>query len=131
MFALSDTLQRRFAALKSRADFWSLPAVERLGIGKMRVTDGPNGARGGGSLIGGVKSASFPVGIALGSTWNPDLVAEIGAALADEVKSKGAHVLLAPTVNIHRSATNGRSKGQTHGNCRRAYLLISRKPSDP
>lgn len=102
------TLEEQISIL-SGADFWSLPAVERLGIGKMRVTDGPNGARGGGSLIGGVKSASFPVGIALGSTWNPDLVAEIGAALADEVKSKGAHVLLAPTVNIHRSVTNGRN----------------------
>ena len=102
------TLEEQVSIL-SGADFWSLPAVERLGIGKMRVTDGPNGARGGGSLIGGVKSASFPVGIALGATWNPDLVAEIGAALADEVKSKGAHVLLAPTVNIHRSVTNGRN----------------------
>ena len=90
-------------------DFWSIPAIERLGIGKLRVTDGPNGARGGGSLIGGVKAAAFPVGIALGATWNPDLVAEIGAALADEVKSKNAHVLLAPTVNIQRSVTNGRN----------------------
>src|SRR6185436_10590348 len=68
-----------------------------------------NGARGGGSLIGGVKSAAFPVGIALGATWNPDLVREIGAALAEETKSKGAHVLLGPTINLHRSVTNGRN----------------------
>ena len=96
-------------SILSGEDFWSVPAVPRLGIGKLRVTDGPNGARGGGSLIGGVKSASFPVGIALGATWNVELVKEIGAALADEVKSKGAHMLLAPTVNIHRSVTNGRN----------------------
>lgn len=96
-------------SILSGEDFWSIPSVPRLGIGKLRVTDGPNGARGGGSLIGGVKSASFPVGIALGATWNVDLVKEIGAALADEVKSKGAHMLLAPTVNIHRSVTNGRN----------------------
>lgn len=96
-------------SLLSGADFWSLPAIERLNIPKLRVTDGPNGARGGGSLIGGVKSAAFPVGIALGATWNPDLLREIGGALADEVKSKGAHVLLAPTVNIQRSQTNGRN----------------------
>jgi len=44
-------------SLLSGEDFWSLPAIERLGIGKLRVTDGPNGARGGGSLLGGVKSA--------------------------------------------------------------------------
>lgn len=95
--------------LLSGEDFWSVPAIARLGIGKLRVTDGPNGARGGGSLIGGVKSASFPVGIALGASWNTDLVGRIGAALAEEVKSKGAHMLLAPTVNIHRSVTNGRN----------------------
>jgi beta-glucosidase len=96
-------------SLLSGEDIWSLPAIPRLGIHKLRVTDGPNGARGGGGLIGGVKSAAFPVGIALGATWNPELVREIGAALADEVKSKGAHVSLSPTVNIHRSVTNGRN----------------------
>ncbi|WP_436071635.1 beta-glucosidase H [Devosia sp. LjRoot3] len=102
------TLEEKVSIL-SGEDFWSVPAIARLGIGKLRVTDGPNGARGGGSLIGGVKSASFPVGIAIGATWNVPLVEEIGAALADEVKSKGAHMLLAPTVNIHRSVTNGRN----------------------
>jgi beta-glucosidase len=95
--------------LLSGEDFWSLPAIERLGIGKLRVTDGPNGARGSGSLVGGVRSASFPVGIALGATWNPDVVVEIASALAEEVKSKGAHVSLAPTVNIQRSVANGRN----------------------
>src|SRR6185437_10126320 len=63
----------------------------------------------GGSLIGGVKSAAFPVGIALGATWNRALVGEIGAALADEVKSKGAQMLLAPTVNLQRTVANGRN----------------------
>jgi beta-glucosidase len=96
-------------SLLSGEDFWSLPAIERLGIAKLRVTDGPNGARGGGSLIGGVKSAAFPVGIALGASWNTALAREIGVALAQEVKSKGAHVSLAPTVNLHRSVTNGRN----------------------
>jgi beta-glucosidase len=102
------TLEEQVSLL-SGADFWSVPPIPRLGIHTLRVSDGPNGARGGGGLVGGVKSAAFPVGIALGATWNPDLVRDIGTALADEVKSKGAHVLLAPTVNIHRSVTNGRN----------------------
>ena len=102
------TLEEQVAIL-SGEDFWSLPAIERLGIAKLRVTDGPNGARGGGSLVGGVKSAAFPVGIAIGSSWDPDLARELGGALAEEVKSKGAHVSLAPTVNIQRSVTNGRN----------------------
>ena len=102
------TLEEQVAIL-SGEDFWSLPAIERLGIGKLRVTDGPNGARGGGSLIGGVTAAAFPVGIALGATWDTALAEDIGSALADEVKSKNAHVSLAPTVNIQRSVTNGRN----------------------
>ena len=95
--------------LLSGRDAWSVPGNERLGFGALKVTDGPNGARGGGSLIGGVTAAAFPIGIALGATWNTDLVAEIGAALAEEARSKGAGVLLAPTVNIQRSVANGRN----------------------
>ncbi|MFQ8430029.1 beta-glucosidase H [Amaricoccus sp. W119] len=102
------TLEEQVSIL-SGEDFWSVAAVPRLGIGRLRVTDGPNGARGSGSLVGGVTAAAFPVGIALGATWDPELVAEIGGALAEEVKSKGAHVSLAPTVNIQRSVTNGRN----------------------
>jgi beta-glucosidase len=96
-------------SLLSGEDFWSLPVISRLGLGKIRVTDGPNGARGAGSLVGGVTAAAFPVGISIGASWDPALAEEIGAALAAEVKSKGAHVSLAPTVNIQRSVTNGRN----------------------
>ncbi len=96
-------------SLLSGADFWSVGPLASQGIGALRVTDGPNGARGGGGLIGGVTAAAFPVGIALGATWDVALVEEIGRALAGEVRSKGAHVLLAPTVNIQRSVTNGRN----------------------
>ena len=99
--SLEDQVQ-----ILSGASFWS---VEGRDIGTLRVTDGPNGARGGGSLVGGVKSAAFPVGIAIGASWNPELAQEIGRAIAQEVKSKGAHVSLAPTVNIQRSVTNGRN----------------------
>jgi len=102
------TLEEQVSILAG-ADYWSTPAIERLGIGKLRVTDGPNGARGSGSIIGGVTAACFPVGIALGATWDMDLVHRIGAAIADEVKSKGAHMLLGPTINMHRTVTNGRN----------------------
>ncbi|NDV00030.1 beta-glucosidase [Pseudoroseicyclus tamaricis] len=102
------TLEEQVSLLSGQ-DFWSVNPIPRLGIGTLRVTDGPNGARGGGGLIGGVSAAAFPVGIALGATWDPELAEEIGAALADEVKSKSAHVSLAPTVNIQRSVTNGRN----------------------
>lgn len=95
--------------LLSGEDFWSVAALPEHGIGKLRVTDGPNGARGTGSASHGNTSAAFPVGIALGATWNPDLVREIAGAIAEETKSKGAQVCLGPTINIHRSVTNGRN----------------------
>ncbi|KPH06492.1 beta-glucosidase (plasmid) [Rhizobium acidisoli] len=102
------TLEEQVSLL-SGADFWTTVPVERLGVPKIKVTDGPNGARGAGSLVAGVKATCFPVGIALGATWNPELVSQMGAALARQAKSKGAAVLLAPTVNIHRSGLNGRN----------------------
>jgi beta-glucosidase len=102
------TLEEQVALL-SGADFWTTVPNERLGVPKIKVTDGPNGARGGGSFVGGVKSACFPSAIALGASWNPALVKQMGVALAEEAKSKSARVLLAPTVNIHRSGLNGRN----------------------
>ena len=96
-------------SLLSGQDNWSVPGIARLGFGRLKVSDGPNGARGGGSLVGGVSAAAFPVGIALGATWNTALLNEIGAALATETRSKDARVLLAPTVNIQRSVANGRN----------------------
>jgi beta-glucosidase len=102
------TLEEQVTLLAG-ADFWTTVAVERLGIPKIKVTDGPNGARGGGSLVGGVKSACFPAAIGIGASWNPELVREMGVALAEEAKTKSARVLLAPTVNIHRSGLNGRN----------------------
>lgn len=89
-------------------DFWRTVPIERLGIPSIKVTDGPNGARGEGSA-GKVPSACFPVGTAMGATWNTELIERVGRALGDETRAKGAHILLAPTVNIHRSPLAGRN----------------------
>ena len=96
-------------SLLAGADFWRTVAVPRLGVPQIKVTDGPAGARGGGALVGGRRTAAFPVGIALGSTWNTDLVRQVGELLAREVLDKGAGVVLAPTLNLHRNALNGRN----------------------
>ena len=96
------------ASLLAGADFWTTVPVPRLGVPAIKVSDGPNGARGG-QFKDGPKTACFPVGIALGATWNPALVSEAGAALAEEARLKGAQVLLAPTVNLHRTVLNGRN----------------------
>ena len=92
------------ATLTAGDSMWSIPGLLHQGIPSMRVTDGPNGARG---LSG--TSACFPCGSALAATWNTTLIQKIGAELGLETQSKGASVLLAPTVNIHRSPLNGRN----------------------
>ncbi|KAB8143857.1 beta-glucosidase [Chloroflexia bacterium SDU3-3] len=102
------TLEEQVALLAG-ASFWETVPVERLGIPAIKVSDGPNGARGGGSLVGGVSAACFPAGISLGSSWNTALIEQVGKALGEEAKTKGATVLLAPTVNLHRSTLNGRN----------------------
>src|SRR5205814_2565667 len=102
------TLQEKVAMLAGTNDWYTVP-VERLGIPSLKMTDGPNGARGAGGFTGGVKAACFPAGISLASTWNTDLVERVGQGLAREAKLKGAQVLLAPTVNIQRSPLGGRN----------------------
>jgi beta-glucosidase len=96
-------------SLLAGADFWRTVAVPRLGVPQIKVTDGPAGARGGGALVGGKRTAAFPVGIALGSTWSPELLQQVGELLAREVRDKGASVVLAPTLNLFRNALNGRN----------------------
>ncbi len=101
------TLDEKLAMLAG-ADLWYNVRNERLGIPAMKVTDGPNGARGTEGDMA-PKSAVFPVGVAMGATWNPELIEEIGQALADETKTKSSHILLAPTVNMHRTPLAGRN----------------------
>src|SRR5580765_893797 len=98
------------AALTAGEDLWSTIAIERLGIPKVRVTDGPNGARGAFLPGGGTGTAvCVPTGSALGATWDVDLLHRVGELLGDETRRRGCRVLLAPTVNIHRSPLAGRN----------------------
>ncbi len=93
------------AALLAGADTWRTPAVERLGVPAVKMTDGPNGARGSRRTRG----VTVPCGSALGATWDPDLVERIGRLLGTEARRRHAHVLLAPTVNLHRTPYGGRN----------------------
>jgi beta-glucosidase len=101
------TLEEQVSLLTG-ADFWTTVPIPRLGVPAIKLTDGPNGARGG-IFKDGPSTACFPVGIALGATWNPVLIEQAGVALGVEAKLKGARVLLAPTVNLQRTVYNGRN----------------------
>ncbi|MCP4756841.1 MAG: beta-glucosidase [Proteobacteria bacterium] len=86
---------------------WHTTAVERLGIPRIKVTDGPNGARG--DAVSGATATCFPVGSSLAATWNVELMNQMGKALGVEAKSKGSQVLLGPTINLHRTPLGGRN----------------------
>lgn len=96
------------ASLLAGADFWHTVPIPRLGVPSVKLSDGPNGARGG-LFKDGPATACFPVGIALAATWDPALVEAAGRALGREAQLKGARVLLAPTVNLQRTVYNGRN----------------------
>lgn len=107
--ALKKLPLRTAASLTGGADLWSTAAVshEALQIPSVKMTDGPNGARG--DFFGGATTACFPCSAALAATFDPELVEEVARAIASQAKAKGYGVLLAPTVNIQRSPLGGRN----------------------
>ena len=73
----------------------------------MVLSDGPAGVRGV-RLNAADPSSSLPCPVALGATWDEELVRELATALGREAGRKGVHVLLGPTVNIVRTPLAGR-----------------------
>ncbi|MGP0031606.1 MAG: glycoside hydrolase family 3 protein [Acidimicrobiales bacterium] len=103
------TLEEK-AALTAGEDMMSTPAIERLGLPKIRVTDGPSGARGPSFPgLGGPSSTCIPCGSAIGASWNPLLAQQLGALVGREALDRGCKGLLAPTVNLHRHPLAGRN----------------------
>lgn len=96
---------REKVMLVSGASAWRTHPIERMGVPVLKVSDGPNGVRG----DGGVSAASFPVGVCMASTWNLDLVDQVGRAIGEEAQSKDVQVVLGPTINIHRTPIGGRN----------------------
>jgi len=95
-------------ALTSGADHWRTRAIPEHGIAALKLSDGPTGVRGSGES-GRTSSACFPCGVCLAASWNREVLEQVGEALADEAKSKGAHVVLGPTINLQRLPLAGRN----------------------
>ncbi|HEV7973517.1 glycoside hydrolase family 3 C-terminal domain-containing protein [Amycolatopsis sp.] len=88
-------------------DMWTLPALPEIGLASLVMSDGPVGVRGV-QWSAEDPSIALPSPTALAATWDPDLARRTGGLLAAEARRKGVHVLLAPTVNLHRSPLGGR-----------------------
>lgn len=103
-----DRLDREeLARLTAGIDFWHTAPAPSLGLEPLQLTDGPSGARG--ASWGAATSTCVPCGSALAATWDPELVERIGVLLGQAARAKGAGVLLAPTVNLHRHPLGGRN----------------------
>ncbi|MER5882399.1 glycoside hydrolase family 3 C-terminal domain-containing protein [Streptomyces sp. NPDC001941] len=95
------------ARLLAGRDMWSLPALPEIGLKSLVMSDGPIGVRGV-RWTADDPSVALPSPTALAAAWDPELAHRAGALLAQEARRKGVHVLLAPTVNLHRSPLGGR-----------------------
>jgi beta-glucosidase len=108
-------LKERLAALSleqkirllTGADFWSLYPEPAVGLRRLVVSDGPAGVRGE-RWDERDPSANVPSPTALAASWDEARVERLGRLLAGEARRKGVDVLLAPTVNLHRTPYGGR-----------------------
>lgn len=76
--------------------------IERLGIPKVHMYDGPLGVR-------ESKSTAFPAAVMLAATWNRTLGHDYGYALGRDSRARGVNIILGPAVNIYRSPRNSRN----------------------
>lgn len=103
------------AGLCSGEDFWHTKAVERLGIPNIMVSDGPHGLRKQdleGDHLGvndSISAVCFPAGCGAATSFNRELIHQMGQALGEECQSENVAVILGPAVNIKRSPLCGRN----------------------
>ena len=108
------TLEEK-ASLCSGEDFWRTKAIERLGIPKVHLSDGPMGLRKqaeGGDHLGvndSIKAVCFPSSCATTASFDRELVKTLGETLGEECRAEQVAVILGPAINIKRSPLCGRN----------------------
>jgi len=100
------TLEQK-VRLMTGADIWALHPIPEIGLRRLVTSDGPAGVRGE-TWDERSPSANVPSPTALAASWDPVRVERMGRLLASEARRKGVDVLLAPTVNLHRTPYGGR-----------------------
>ncbi len=108
------TLEEK-AGLCSGDDFWHTKAVERLGVPRTMVSDGPHGLRKQDEaadhlgINDSIKAVCYPTACATAASFDPDMIREMGEAIGDSCQHERVSVVLGPAVNIKRSPLCGRN----------------------
>ncbi|MFJ4998193.1 glycoside hydrolase family 3 C-terminal domain-containing protein [Microbacterium sp. NPDC088619] len=111
----SDLTLEEKASLTSGADFWTTKAIDRVGLPSIMMTDGPHGLRkqaGGTDHLGlssSVPATCFPPAVGIGSSFDPEIIERVGAAIGVEAAIEDVAIVLGPGINIKRSPLCGRN----------------------
>jgi beta-glucosidase len=100
------SLQEKVTLLTGASAF-TLAPNEKIGLGELRLSDGPTGVRGL-KFSGGRVVTLFPNATLLSAAWSEDTAYEVGRLLAEEAMAQELHLVLGPTINLHRSVLGGR-----------------------
>ncbi len=112
---ISEMTLEEKAGMCSGEDFWHLKKVERLGIPAVMVSDGPHGLRkqtDKADHLGieeSIKAVCFPAACATASSFDTELMNEMGKTIGEECQAEDVSILLGPAVNIKRSPLCGRN----------------------
>jgi len=96
------TLEEKIDYIGGYEDFY-IRGIERLGLPKIKMTDGPVGTRNYGN------TTAYPASVLTAASWDTKLAYNLGEALGKDARERGVHILLAPGVNIYRAPMNGRN----------------------
>lgn len=103
------------ASLVTGLNMWQTPAIERLGIPSIMMTNGPHGVQKqveDADHVGineSLPATCFPPAVIQAATWNRDLIYQLGEALGEECRQEKVSILLGPGINIKRSPLGGRN----------------------
>nr|WP_318710524.1 glycoside hydrolase family 3 N-terminal domain-containing protein [uncultured Treponema sp.] len=102
------TLEEK-ASLCSGASFWDTKPVERVGVPSVMVSDGPHGLRKMNKDGTTLSTVCFPAACATASSFDTELLEEMGDALGQQCRAQDVSILLGPAMNIKRSPLCGRN----------------------
>lgn len=112
---LSEMTLEEKAQICSGRDFWHSQDMERLDVPAVMMCDGPNGLRkqkGEGDHLGinvSIETVCYPTASAIASSFDTELLEELGETLGEECQAEHVGMLLGPGVNMKRSPLCGRN----------------------